>query len=214
MLAASKGVPIKSVVSILNINDFGIISLADTRIKTPKDLEGKRIAMMPGDALNALFPAVLAANKIAARGSSRSCRSIPPAKPVAVMEKQADALLGGIDDQPFLIEAQGFKTGRADASRTRRQPVGITVLAHDDTIRDNPDLVRRFVKATSRAWEAARKDPDAAVDAGARGQARPRTRTRRSGSSRSTSRCWTRRTPRASRSASAPRRTGQRRSSS
>ena len=32
-------------------------------------------------------------------------------------------------------------------------------------IKENPDLVRRFVKASVRAWEAAREDPEAAVDA-------------------------------------------------
>ena len=37
----------------------------------------------------------------------------PPAKPVAVMEKRTDALLGGIDDQYFLIRAQGLPRPRA-----------------------------------------------------------------------------------------------------
>jgi NitT/TauT family transport system substrate-binding protein len=41
----------------------------------------------------------------------------------------------------------------------------MTIHTHQDVIQENPDLVRRFVKATVRSWEAAKEDPDAAVDA-------------------------------------------------
>jgi NitT/TauT family transport system substrate-binding protein len=37
-------------------------------------------------------------------------------------------------------------------------------ITGNNTIKTNPDLVRRFVKATKRAWEEAKKNPDAAVD--------------------------------------------------
>ena len=40
-----------------------------------------------------------------------------------------------------------------------------TPLAHGDTIASEPDLVRRFLKATLRGYEEATRDPGAAVDA-------------------------------------------------
>ena len=39
---ASKGADIKSVMSLLNSTGFSVVSLAETGIKTPKDLEGKK----------------------------------------------------------------------------------------------------------------------------------------------------------------------------
>ena len=39
------------------------------------------------------------------------------------------------------------------------------MVAHEDTIKANPDLVRRFVRATRRSFEAARAEPMAAVQA-------------------------------------------------
>jgi NitT/TauT family transport system substrate-binding protein len=42
---------------------------------------------------------------------------------------------------------------------------GIGLIARDDMIRKNPDLVKKFVMATQKGWEAAAKDPDAAVTA-------------------------------------------------
>src|SRR5690606_6687042 len=126
MLAVAKGLPIKAVMSLLNTSGFGVISLAKTGIESAKDLEGKTLAVSPGDALTQLFPAVIAAN-----GLDESRIDLvfmdPPAKPVAVMEGRADALLGGIDDQFFLIEAQGHEASALRFADLGVNTVGITV---------------------------------------------------------------------------------------
>jgi len=164
MLGAAQGAPIKAVMSLLNTSGFGIISLAATGIETAKDLEGKTLAVSPGDALTQLFPAVVAANDL--DGDTIELVFMdPPAKPVAVMEDRTDALLGGIDDQYFLIEAQGHEPAALRFADLGVNTVGITVLTHEDTLAENPDLVRRFVTASVRSWQAALDDPEAAVDA-------------------------------------------------
>ena len=43
--------------------------------------------------------------------------------------------------------------------------VGMTIVTTSDLIKTNPDLVRRFVRATVKSWEEAKKNPGAAVDA-------------------------------------------------
>jgi NitT/TauT family transport system substrate-binding protein len=164
MLGVAKGTPIKAVMSLLNTSGFGIISLAETGIETAKDLEGKRLAVSPGDALTQLFPAVVEANELDGDRIELVFMD-PPAKPVAVMEGRADALLGGIDDQYFLIQAQGREPAALRFADLGVNTVGMTIHTHEDVIQENPDLVRRFVKATVRSWEAAREDPGAAVDA-------------------------------------------------
>lgn len=162
ILAASKGVPVKSVASILNVNDAGVISLEGTNIKTAKDLIGKRIAITAGDSASATFPAVLAANNIK-REQVTLVQVDAAAKPVLVMEKKADALLGGLSDQVFLIQEKGFKTEAITFADLGVSLVGFSVITNEDIIAKNPDLVRRFVKATSRAWEAARKNPQSVM---------------------------------------------------
>ena len=175
MLGAAQGAPIKAVMSLLNTSGFGIISLAETGIRTAKDLEGKTLAVSPGDALTQLFPAVVAANDLDGDAIELVFMD-PPAKPVAVMEKRTDALLGGIDDQYFLIEAQGHEPAALRFADLGVNTVGITVLTHEDMLAENPDLVRRFVKASVRAWQAALEDPDGRGRRRARGQARPQPR--------------------------------------
>src|SRR5438132_7993099 len=45
---AAKGADVKSVMSLLNTTGFSVVSLAESGIKTPKDLEGRTVAVTPG----------------------------------------------------------------------------------------------------------------------------------------------------------------------
>src|SRR6266404_3672188 len=77
----------------------------------------------------------------------------------------APAILGGIDDKPAEIEANGGKTPIAFnyADYGVYQP-GYAIVAHRDTVKDNPDLVKRFVHATLEAVKEAAANPDEAIN--------------------------------------------------
>jgi NitT/TauT family transport system substrate-binding protein len=161
ILTASKGADIKSVMSVLNSTGYSVVSLAETGIKTPKDLEGKRLAVTPGDPLGQLFLALAAHNKL----DMSKITLIPAAKVVSVLEKRADGLLGGADDQYFLIKQRGIQPAALRYADYGANIVGMTIVTKTDLIKSNPDLVRRFVHATVKSWEEAKKNPGAAVDA-------------------------------------------------
>jgi len=164
ILTASKGADVKSVMSLLNTTGFSVVSLAETGIKTPKDLEGKKVAVSAGDPLGQLLQAVCKANNV-------DCSKIsmvqvdPAAKVVTVLEKKTDALLGGADDQYFLIKYKGGNPSAMRYADWGANIVGMTILTSGDTIKKNPDLVKRFVRASVKSWEEAKKNPGAAVDA-------------------------------------------------
>jgi NitT/TauT family transport system substrate-binding protein len=161
---ASKGADVKSVMSLLNSTGFSVVSLASTGIKTPKDLEGKSFAVSPGDPLGQLFRALAAHNKLD-MNKIRFVQVDPAAKVVSVLEKKVDALLGGADDQYFLIKYKGQQPAALRYADHGANIVGMTILTTGATIKNKPDLVRRFVKASVRSWEEAKKNPNAAVDA-------------------------------------------------
>jgi len=161
---AAKGADVKSVMSLLNSTGFSVVSLASAGIKTPKDLEGKKLAVSPGDPLGQLFRALAASNKLDMSKIS-FVQVDPAAKVVAVLEKRVDALLGGADDQFFLIKYKGETPAALRYADHGANIVGMTILTRESTIKDKGDLVRRFVRATVRSWEEAKKDPQAAVDA-------------------------------------------------
>src|SRR6266700_116780 len=161
---AAKGADVKSVMSLLNSTGFSVVSLASAGIKTPKDLEGRTVAVTAGDPLGQLLQAVCKANAV-------DCSKIsmvqvdPAAKVVTVLEKKADALLGGSDDQYFLIKYKGANPAAMRYADWGANIVGMTILTSGETAKKNPDLVRRFVRATVKSWEEAKKNPGAAVDA-------------------------------------------------
>jgi NitT/TauT family transport system substrate-binding protein len=161
---AAKGAEVKSVMSLLNSTGFSVVSLAATGIRAPKDLEGKKLAVSPGDPLGQLFRALAAHNKLDMSKIS-FVQVDPAAKVVAVLEKRADALLGGADDQYFLIKYRGHEPHALRYADHGANIVGMTILAKADTIKSKPDMVRRFVKASVRSWEESKKNPGAAVDA-------------------------------------------------
>ena len=160
---AAKGADVKSVMSLLNSTGFAVVSLAATGIKTPKDLEGKTLAVSPGDPLGQLFRALAAHNKLDIN-SIKFVQVDPAAKVVTVLEKRADALLGGADDQFFLIKYKGVEPAALRYADHGANIVGMTIMTTGNLIKTKPDLVRRFVRASVRSWDAARKNPGAAVD--------------------------------------------------
>jgi NitT/TauT family transport system substrate-binding protein len=161
---SAKGAEIKSVMSLLNSTGFAVVSLASTGIKTPKDLEGKKLAVSPGDPLGQLFRALAASNSLDMSKIS-FVQVDPAAKVVSVLEKRVDALLGGADDQYFLIKYKGEQPAALRYADNGANIVGMTILAQEATIKNKADLVRRFVKATARSWDETRKNPEGAVDA-------------------------------------------------
>jgi NitT/TauT family transport system substrate-binding protein len=161
---ASKGADVKSVMSLLNSTGFSVVSLASSGIRKPKDLEGKSLAVSPGDPLGQLFRALAAHNKLDIN-SIKFVQVDPAAKVVSVLEKKVDALLGGADDQFFLIKYKGVEPHALRYADHGANIVGMTIVTTGNLIKTKPDLVRRFVRASVRSWEEAKKNPQAAVDA-------------------------------------------------
>ena len=75
-------------------------------------------------------------------------------------------ILGGLDDKPAEIKANGGAQPVAfPYSDFGVNQVGYCIGAHNDTIKNNADVAKRFMKATIESYAKAEKNPDAAVDA-------------------------------------------------
>lgn len=162
---ASKGAPIRAVMSITSSSPYAIGVRADAGVKTLKDLEGKTIATAPGEAGLQLLPAVWRANGVDG-DKVRILRVEGAGKNVAVAERRVEALMAGLDNQSITLPRQGVPLINFGYAEHGVNTVGLQIHTHEDTIRGNPDLVRRFVRATIRSFEAAIADPAASVRAG------------------------------------------------
>ncbi len=161
----SKGAPVKSVMAITNSSPYALAVRNDAGIKTLKDLEGKTIASAPGEAGLALLPALLKRNGVDG-DKVKILRVEGAGKMVAIAEKRVEAIESGLDNQSLTLAAQGIAITDFGYATHGVNTVGLTIHTNRDTLTGNPDLVRRFVKATTRSFEAAMKEPDASIKAG------------------------------------------------
>lgn len=162
---ATKGAAIRAVMSITSSSPYAIGVRADAGIKTLKDLEGKTIASAPGEAGLQLLGAVWKANGVDG-DKVRILRVEGAGKNVAIAEKRVEALMAGLDNQSITLPRQGVPLINFGYADVGVNTVGLQIHTHDDTIKGKPDLVRRFVKATVRSFEAAIADPMASIKAG------------------------------------------------
>jgi NitT/TauT family transport system substrate-binding protein len=162
---ATRGAPIRAILSITSSSPYAIGVRADSGVRTLKDLEGKTIATAPGEAGLQLLPAVWKANGVDG-DKVRILRVEGAGKNVAIAEKRVEALMAGLDNQSITLPRQGVPLVNFGYADYGVNTVGLQIHTHEDTIRNNPDLVRRFVRATIRSFEAGIADPAASIKAG------------------------------------------------
>ena len=161
----TKGAPIKAVMGIMNTTPFAIIAREDANVKTIKDLEGKTFAATAGEAGLTIMPALIKANRLD-ESKINFLRVDGATKLVATLEKKADGLLGGSENQVFILEAKGLKTTVLNYADFGVNTMGLAIHVHQDTLKDKPKLVEGFIRATQKAFADAEKDPASAITAG------------------------------------------------
>jgi NitT/TauT family transport system substrate-binding protein len=161
---AAKGGPIKIIAIINQANSYGIVSLADSGIKTPKDLVGKKIAVCPGCAQVVLLDAMIAAQHLDL--AEVQVENVQESAFAGLLtEKKVD----GVAQDPQTIMVPLSQKGIATQIMYFRDHgvalVSFGLIANVDKLTANPDLYKRFVAASLKGLAAAIKDPEAGVDA-------------------------------------------------
>ena len=160
----SQGLPIKGIFGVTQTGPWVIISHDSDPIHSPKELIGKVVAMAPAEASAQIFPALLARASIEP-GKVSVMNPAVGAKVALFLQGRVDAITGSINTQLPEVEAAGAKVHYFSFAE-----YGVNTLAHGIAVNTsylaaNPETVRKFLRASAKGWEAARKDPAAAVQA-------------------------------------------------
>jgi NitT/TauT family transport system substrate-binding protein len=163
--AAAKGAPVKSVGVALQLSPMSVMGFAEKNIRAPKDIVGKTVAITPGDSMSQIWPLFLKKTGIK-ETDFKTVAGDAQTKLNAVMNGQADLLLGYVMDQAIKLQ---------DATKKPVYPIrfadyGVNMISsgiiiNSETLKSKPDMVKRFLRATTRALEESEKNPEAAVDA-------------------------------------------------
>ena len=87
------------------------------------------------------------------------------ASPAPLLAGQVDAMLGYTEDQPVTVELQGHAVNRLALSDYGIEIYSTNIIANAAFLEENPDLVKRFLRASLRGWQHAVDHPDDAVAA-------------------------------------------------
>jgi NitT/TauT family transport system substrate-binding protein len=158
MRGVSNGMPIKAVGVTLQQSPMAFIYRADAARPTKiSEIKGSRIAITAGDASLAIFTAFMGKLGMKVEDVQMITVANPAAKEQAVLNKQADALLGYFMDQGPRMQLQtGVKMGW-----TRLYDMaGVTtlssaIISNNDWLKEakNQDNLRRFLRASQRGWQ-------------------------------------------------------------
>lgn len=158
------GMPLKGIFGVHQRSPMIIISMADAPVRTPKELEGKVIAMAPAESTAQMFPVLLSAAGV----DPTKVSVIAPAagaKNALLLQRRADAITGVSYFQLPTMEAQGVKTFSFSYADFGVSALEGGIAANSNWLASNPDVARRFLRATQKAFDLTRANPAAAIDA-------------------------------------------------
>jgi NitT/TauT family transport system substrate-binding protein len=159
----AKGMDIVTVGAIYRRNPTAVIVLAESDIKSIKDLEGKTIGIAPGGTQFQQWPAALKGCKL--DSSKIRVTNVDPAGAVpALVTGKVDALASYVQGTVPGVEIRSNKQARyfwyADCGVTA---VSNGIIVHKDLVKSDPELVRAFVKASLKGFLYGRQHPDETV---------------------------------------------------
>lgn len=159
---AAKGMPVKMIANFVQTSPLSILYFADTGIKGPKDLEGRKVSFTAGDSIHQAFQALLKVNNVD-KSRVQEVYFDVRGKMAAVMAGQVDAMGGYYTTQAGQIEAQTKKK----VAYFRYVDFGVNALSqglfvHTKYLGER-DLNCRMARASSRAWEEAARNPEEAA---------------------------------------------------
>jgi NitT/TauT family transport system substrate-binding protein len=159
----AKGMDVVMVASIYRRNPTAAIVLKESGIKTPKDLEGKTVGMAPGGTQFQQWPAFVKGCNL--DSSKITVINLDPAGTVPALvtgkvQAVASYSQGTVPGIEFRSKKETMSLYYADCGVTA---VSNGIIVHKDLLKQDPALVRSFVKATLKGFLYASKNPDEAI---------------------------------------------------
>lgn len=138
----------------------GVLSLAASGVRTPKDLEGKTLAYNEGG------PWHYTRAMLAKAGVDMSkVRTVVAIGNEVLMNGTVHAKTAFVVNEPIALELQGYPTATLAAADYGVHAYAEVVFTQARTVATRPEVVRGFMRATAQGWDYALKNQDEAVAA-------------------------------------------------
>ena len=176
----AKGMAIKSIFVIVQDGGSAIVSWADKPMKTPQDMQGHSVAAAADQ--KSTLELLLSLNKVPIESVTLRVVSVA-ARNQVFYQHQVDGIVSTLIGSPMDMvvaarEGRGAPVYMMPFSDFGIKSLSTGVVAHDDTIANNPDLVRRFLRASAKGLKEITNEAmaDEATDAAMRISGAPEVR--------------------------------------
>jgi ABC-type nitrate/sulfonate/bicarbonate transport system substrate-binding protein len=154
-VVANEDAPLKIVGTTFQKNPFTILSLKDgANIETVEDLKGKKIGVQDGGN-GLLFASLLATN-----GLTEDDVEIVPVQydPQPLVNGEVDGFLAYLTNESITVTSQGIEVTNLPFADNGLPFVAESIIATDETIAERPEVVKAFLEAEIKGWNAACAD--------------------------------------------------------
>ena len=157
LLARGQGLPVVDVLDWYKDYPVGVVSLKSAGIEKPEDLKGKSIGLPGLYGANYIgFEAL--ANSIGLNSTDYQLQSIGFTQVEALAANQVDAAVIYLANEPVQLLARGYEINVIRV-QDYVSLVGNGLLTNEKTIQEDPELVRKVVRALSRGIDWAVANP-------------------------------------------------------
>lgn len=158
-------VPLKIIAVVYGNASIGVMYTAESGIKGPRDLEGRKVAKTAGSASMTLFPAFLAANNVN-RDRINEVNVDGASFLPLLLSRQVDAVVDQKTNLPRYQKpaaAQGLTVRTMAYADYGLGVYGNSLMTTNRMIAEKPKVVAGFVRAAMRGLADAFANPDAAI---------------------------------------------------
>jgi NitT/TauT family transport system substrate-binding protein len=160
---ADDGLPLVCVAMVAHVSQLGILSLKESNITKPKELEGKTLGTTAGSADYALWPAFVAATGIDAQKVNINIVG-PELRLRLLTEKKLDAI-GSVygSDAPIFL-SRGIPYNLMLHAKYGLEMYSNAIITHRDRLKNNPEQVQGLADGALEGLKYSFLDPEKTTD--------------------------------------------------
>ena len=154
-----------AVMMLYDASPAAVISLKKTGIKSPADLQGKKMGAPVFDAGRKAFPIFVKANKLDASKIAWTAMD-PPLRETMLVRGDVDAITGFNFTSLLNLNARGVKDEDIDIMMYPQHGVDLysnAIIVSESFLREKPEAVRGFLRAMTKGVRDVLADPEGSI---------------------------------------------------
>jgi len=161
--AVSQGLPVKVVALYQTIAPMGVIAYPDTPLKGPKDLEGKRLAISVGETFGDMIRPFTRVNNVDL-SKIQLIQMDASARTMQFLTRKIDVMSVYLSNElPQIEKRAGVKFNVIRVSDFGLNVLGSSMYVSSAFAEQNPDTVKKLLRATAKGYRDAMADPKEAA---------------------------------------------------